>query len=396
MADFLVSYTLLLNINAQIKVAIDLLTRYLARIDRVPADHRIVSIRHHYVLALMMNTRYREAAAVQRETSSIATRLGDNTSKAYSLSGEIFVSTIFEPKPLSEFESLKSEVLRAAGETADAYIQNWSRFVVAWEEFHRGRVNHARDVARELMEVGQAINDPRSTGLGLSVLTWIALSSDSYAEALEYSEQSLATTVTPFDQYTATNGKGGALVLLRRTEEGAEILEAIRSRWIADGGLYYTVGSDGMLGICAVLQGRIGSGIHLLQDAISQQDKQGYRRAADWFRLFLSEVYLQVIAGNDKVPFPVLFKNLPVLLKIMLRAPSLITALVTSVLENPRFDPAGHHVGRAHMVLGLLYKARKRRVLAAQHLAESKQILSQFGHTPVLARVEAALAEMGN
>ena len=51
--------------------------------------------------------------------------------------------------------------------------------------------------AHELMQVGRLLNDPRSTGLGLGLLTWIALVSDSYAEALEYSEQSLAVAVTP-------------------------------------------------------------------------------------------------------------------------------------------------------------------------------------------------------
>ena len=39
--------------------------------------------------------------------------------------------------------------------------------------------------------MGRILNDPRSTGLGLSVLALIALS-DSYDEALEYGEQSIA------------------------------------------------------------------------------------------------------------------------------------------------------------------------------------------------------------
>jgi hypothetical protein len=69
--------------------------------------------------------------------------------------------------------------------------------------------------------------------------------------------------------------------------------------------------------------------------------------------------------------------------------------LTTHVLENPNFDPAGHHVGHAKMLLGLLCKAKKKRALALEHLAEAKRILSQFGQTPILARVETALAELG-
>ncbi len=43
------------------------------------------------------------------------------------------------PKSLAEFEALKKEAIKAASETTDAHIQNWLRFVIGWEEFHRGR-----------------------------------------------------------------------------------------------------------------------------------------------------------------------------------------------------------------------------------------------------------------
>src|SRR4029077_9839961 len=120
-----------------------------------------------YVVALIWNTRYQEALAVQRETSPMATRLGDSRSKAYSLAGEIHASTMIAPKTLEEFQILKDEAIKAASETIDAYIHNWTRFVIGWEEFHRGRMIEARDIAHELMRVGQQLNDPRSTGFGL-------------------------------------------------------------------------------------------------------------------------------------------------------------------------------------------------------------------------------------
>ncbi len=47
------------------------------------------------------------------------------------------------------------------------------------------------------MQVGRLLRDPRSTVFGLWLLSIIALWSDSYAEVLEYSEQSLAVAVTP-------------------------------------------------------------------------------------------------------------------------------------------------------------------------------------------------------
>ena len=116
---------------------------------------------------------------------------------------------------------------------------------------------------------------------------------------------------------------------------------------------------------------------------------------ADWFRLYLAELYLQMIAGNEKPPpLLILLRNLPTILRVMMTAHSRIPDLLKRVMANPHFDPAGHYIGRAQMILGQFYKVKKKRALAVQHLNEAKRILSKFGPTPILARVDTALAEL--
>jgi hypothetical protein len=381
--------------QVQLSVMIDLLERNLMRIDRLGDDPRAVVIRHHFVFALLWNTRYRDAAAIQSKTSPMADRLGDSQSKAYSLAGEIHVSTMIEPKSLHDFEKIKSEAIKAASETTDAHIQSWVRFVIGWEEFHRGRATQAKDAARELMQIGQKLNDPRPTGQGLGLLSWIALVSDSYAEALEHSEQSLSVAIAPLEIDGALSGKGCALVLLRQTGQGAAILGEARRRCVANGNLYPLVGCAAIIGVCSVLNGDIKGGTRHIQQSILLREKEGYGDAADWYRLFLAEVYLQIIAGNEKLAFLTLLRNLPTLLKVMATASSRIRSLMTRVLQNPHFDPGGNVVGRAQMNLGLLYQAKKKRGLAVQHLTEAQRIISKFGQTPVLARIHAALVELG-
>jgi hypothetical protein len=122
---------------------------------------------------------------MQRDTLAIADRLGDNRSKAYALSNEILVSTLVTPKPLDEFEILKRGAIRAAAHSDDVHIKNWTGVAIGWDLLHRGRIDGGREAAREFMRVGGTLNDPRSTGLGLAILTWIALVSDAYTEALE-------------------------------------------------------------------------------------------------------------------------------------------------------------------------------------------------------------------
>jgi hypothetical protein len=190
----------------------------------------------------------------------MANRLGDSRSKAYALAADVLVSFVFAPKPLHEFEILKRNAIRAASETGDAYIQSWTRWMIAFSETWRGRMNEARDTARELLEVGRLLNDPRSTGFGLNMLGGIALLSDTYNEAVEYSEQALSVAVAPWDRVAAAYIKGCALMLLRRAEEASKLMQDQRRRIAADGDFYNSGGSDLMLGLYEILRGNIAEG----------------------------------------------------------------------------------------------------------------------------------------
>lgn len=157
---------------------------------------------------------------------------------------------------------------------------------------------------------------------------------------------------------------------------------------------YMLAAGDGLYGIALVLHGEISGGIHWMEQAISRREREGYRTAADWYRMFLCEIYLEILSGKERPPAKVLVRNILTLVNVMFTAQKRICALVEQVRQNPQLDPNGHHIGRCEMILGLLYKAKKKHALAVQHLTAAKRIASQFGPTPMLARIDAALAEL--
>ncbi len=267
------------------------------------------------------------------------------------------------------------------------------RFVVGWEQFHRGRMEQAREAAEKLMAVGRRMNDPRSIGLGMALKAWIALTSDDYAAALEFAETSISSARTPYDRVGAKNCKFAALVLLRRPE-AFPMLRDWMDECAVNGWHWHGVTADGMWGLALVVHGDISRGIRWMGQSILRRDNEGYRAAADWFRMFLCEIYLEIIAGTEKPPAKVLARNIMTIGAVLFTAQTRISSLVERVRKNPQFDPNGHYIGRCELILGLLYKAKKKRALAVQHLTEAKRIISQFGPTPTLARIEAALAEL--
>ena len=184
----------------------------------------------------------------------------------------------------------------------------------------------------------------------------IAIASDSHAEALEYCEQASAVAVAPFERNLAIGLKGIALVLMRRLEEGPLLLKQQSDRLNADGVLYSLNVAEPVVGVAKVFNGSVAEGINWIEQAILRREQEGAQHFADWYRLILGEIYLQVLIGKEKPPLPVLFKNLPILLTIRLTASSRIQRMMTHVLENPHFDPDGFRMGHAHVILGLLYK----------------------------------------
>src|SRR5262249_4112187 len=151
---------------------------------------------------------------------------------------------------------------------------------------------------------------------------------------------------------------------------------------------YTLAGSDAIVGVCKALQGNIKDGIRIVQNAIAKREQEGYRDAADWYSGFLIEGYLQIIAGNERLSLPTSLRSLPVLLRVTITGSTRIRVLIRGIRENPHFDDAGVIEGRAQMHLGLLYKIKRKRASAVQHLLEAKRILSQFGQSPILTRVE--------
>jgi hypothetical protein len=227
----------------------------------------------------------------------------------------------------------------------------------------------------------------------MALQAWVAAVSDDYDAALNFAETSISIARTPWDRKTAQNAKNVALVLLRRPEAFSSLRDWM-NECRANGWGYYLAGVDGAWGVARVLHGEISEGIQWMEQSILRRDNEDYRVVADWYRMFLCEIYLEIISGTERPPVKVLIRNIVTLAAVLFTAETRICALVGRIRENPQFDENSHFIGRCDMILGLLYKAKKKRALALRHLSEAKRIASQFGPTPMLMKIDVALAEL--
>jgi class 3 adenylate cyclase len=389
----LVDYALCLHLSARFKSLTEIVTRFMPRLDHLGSDPGWVLVHHHYVGALLWSGRYREAEKARLKLSAMAAGLIDAQSRAYALASIIHTTTVVAPMSVEVFEAVTREAKTSASNIDDAYLHSFLRYAVGWEEAHRGRMNKAREAAEELMAVGRRMNDPGSIGLGMMLQSWIAQLGGDYPAALDFAEKAISAARAPIDRVNAANSRIAALVLLKRPE-GLPTLQDWLQKCEANDWRYLMTGGEAFYGVALVMKGEIGRGVRWLRQAALRRDEEGYRGGGDQDRGFLMEVYLEIISSKEKLPIKVVLRNIFALAAINITARQRICTLLEQVRQNPRFDPNGHHIGRCEMILGLLHKAKKKREPAIRHLSEARRIVSQFGPSPMLSRIEAALGEL--
>lgn len=391
----LANYALCSNISLRVKTIIELAAKFRPNLNRLGDSRCHVLFLHHYIASLVWSGRFRDALSVQQELSAMAERLGDPQTIAYALVSEVSVSTYCAPTSIEVFEARRCETEAALANVGDAYLHNFYLAVLAWDQMNRGRVTKAREAVERLMDVGTSMNDPRSLGYAASMNALLAILSDDYEKALEDADIGTSIARAPFEKVSATAAKISALVLLNRPSAIGEV-ERYKTLCEENGWILFFAGPDCLLGIALALNGRIDDGLRHINEAIARREHEGYRAAADWGRMFLCEAYLDILSGKGGASLGLLLRNIRSLTGVFMFGPTRIVSLIEKVRANPQFDREGHYIGRTEMILGLLFKARKKKTLAVRHLTEARRIFIASGPSPALSRVETALAELTN
>ena len=393
-AAFLSSFALCSNISLRVKTVIDLAGTVRPILEQVGDNPHHALFLHHYVSCLVCNGKYREAHWVQQDLTAMAERLGDAESKVYAMVNELSVSVYFSPIENAAFEAKKRVVEAELKKLDDAYIQNFFLATVGWNELTRGRVARAHANSDRMIEVGRAKNDPRSLGYGTAMKALIAMVTDDYELALTMAEEARKASKVEFELAIAEAARVGALIPLEKPgaiEVAQKHIEACDAKgWdpVHNG----TCGDAGR-GL-RPQRPHSGRGYARSRMRIQNRTDEGTKVSADWARLFLCEMYLAILTGEGGGSIGVLLRNLRSIVGVLLFGEKKLIAMIEQIRQNPQFDARGHYIARCDMIMGLLYKARKKKQLAVEHLTKARVIVETAGQSPMLMRIDGALAEL--
>ena len=393
-AAFWADYALSLNLSLEVKTMIALADDVSGCLLRHGDSLHHVQFLYHFAACLIWNGRYRDALKVVGDLTEMAQRLGSNKAFAYAHASGLLISCFYGHLSNKAFDAKRIQAQIAMVDVNDARLTIFFAAINAWNEVERGRVQEAHRSADQMISDGTMLNDPRLLGYGNTVKALIAMRSNDFDAALGLSERALALPLAPFERALATTARCSALLALGKPGAVEETKQFFAT--CADNGWHvFPSGLDAMLGVVMAREGRITQGIAHITRVIRAREADGYVFAANWCRLFLCEVYLEVLSAKGRAPIGVVLRNLRALLGIKLFGAKRIKGLIAGIRAAPYYDAEAHYNVRIEMISGLLCKLRKRDVRAVAHLDVAKRLLATAGPSPLLNRVNAALTALG-
>jgi hypothetical protein len=349
---------------------------------------------YFYCLVLANGCDFWTAEELAKRNLEIAGRLGDHRARAYARTADLYASSILARYSLEEAERMGTELLADCKIARDNYILNWAHFAVAFDYMNRGLMNEARDWAWKLMADGRERDDRRAIGMAHWLLCWANIVDARYEDAIANAEESLRTAIAPFDRNAALAVAATASILLGHAVDGLTQLEEVR-RWTSETDfLYLEHQMNSGIAAAYVLTGRLKEGVALLERAIDASDKNGARMNACWNRIFLAEIYIEILASQQQVALRVLLRNFGAILRGKLFGARLARALLEEAGQEPHLHDQGTMRARIDMNLGLLHKITKRRGLARQYLEKARGPAELQGAVLMVGKIDAALAEL--
>jgi class 3 adenylate cyclase len=386
-ADMFAGFTRLLNLEARVKELTDLLSRHLSRIQAAGDTASLVLVLHHYSWALLTRAQFKAAHEVSRHCMFAAGRLGDDRLIAYGQSSFIHTSTIVSPLPLQAFEKLGHEALELSERTDDSYLRTWVMFTIAWDYINRGLTREARQYGEQILGAARDRADPRALGLGLWLIGWVDITEERYDHAVTRGDECVHVALTRLDRSVGMQVKGLAFALTGKLEEGVAILRDLREEFLEKDWRFNLSATDLALSVATVLGGAFGRGVRLCEKFVDEQEAAGYQAAADWGRLNLADVYLEMLSSRQRPPLRMLVRNLLFLLRVRFSGPARVEHLLKKAGQSTQFNERGILQARIEFGHARLFFLKRNVPLARQHLARARERAAELRAEGMLARI---------
>ncbi|MCH7479171.1 MAG: hypothetical protein IIA14_13860, partial [SAR324 cluster bacterium] len=272
----------------------------------------------------------------------------------------------------------------------DDYLHFKSLAMVAYNYWLMGEATKTREVGRRLQEYGENHGNPRSLLFGHWMVANGHSNAGDFPAALASSQKAIQVSKDPLYLLVSKMALGLNSILNGRFDPR---FEDVVNHFNRLGMELFINWMGGFLGLGRILEGRMGEGMKLIEEASRRSLENGDQSTHILNEMIKGKVYLNMATGEPP-PIAVMLKNLGFLLRHLPFAARRAETLLGKVAEF--YGEVEAHGWRAQVLLdlGLLHKAKKRREKARECLAEAEGLFEQVGAEVFLRQTREALAAL--
>jgi len=390
--DVLLNLLRVLRYRADFREILRLMEQYRPRVEALGDRRRLSEVLFWEGMAHLAAFRSAQSRPLLEKALALGEEIGDEACIANACWMLIWLTWMSrQSNPRENADRLARRTLTLARRLGDVALTAEALVCLALNDISFGRYQSARTICAEVLELGRSAGAPRVLAMASFMAAHVSVFDERYQEALEQAEECLRYSSNPLDHTTARAAKGAALAFMGRTREGFEMLREVRRELVAGDWLFVLTTLDIPFGAAMVLDGRMAAGVRWIEQSIERFTQWGTVWTAAFGHMVLGEIYLRLIAPEQKPSVRVLLKNLPFLLKALPGARRHARRHLEQAVRITREMDIPATLARSLLDLGLLCAAKNRWTEARAYLDEARDISARFDFTALSAKITAVL-----
>ena len=396
LADVLLNVARVYYFRLDFKNIIALVDRYLPRVEALGDKKRLSRFLFETGYAHVFGARVEAGKALLERSLVSGEEIDDEGAIAYAYLGLMWVHTYWgtpgeDRRPT--LERMVRWVVEVARGLGDVWLASKAILCLAVHEMLWGRPDACRRYALQLIDLTRETGDPRPRNMGLWELAYLNAYTGEYQEAVENADESLRTSLSPVDRAVGLNGKGIALSMLGRVEEGLATLG--EARRLAEAGEFRMIAGafDLPLGATMVMAGDMAKGIRFIEEATERMAGWGQTIAHAFGHATLGQIYLEMAIGRERPEFSVILRNIGFLIRTMPFAAAKARRHLEAAIDDFRRLDAPYFIAANLSNLGLLHASKGRSAEAKACFEEARSIAAAVEAGALVNNIDAALAD---
>jgi class 3 adenylate cyclase/tetratricopeptide (TPR) repeat protein len=285
----------------------------------------------------------------------------------------------------------RAQALCRSGDV-DQYVFFASLAGLAYAHSQRGEKNKTFEAGKTLVEFGQRHSNIRSMVMGHVFIGMSHAVSGDVSAATACFEEAIRVSADPWYSQFPVMSMCYVCIADGEYQGLQEKLERIQSFSEEHGVEYLGTPAKVLLGAVLVAQGQLGRGMKILEYGAETWLRTGSRLRYAYALLIMGRIYALMAQGGGQIKITTLLRNTGFLIKHAPFAGRKAEKYLSEAIAIAHEIGAKDTVGRARFALGLLHKAKGRRLQARECLTDAIRVFQECGADKYLRKAEEALA----